>query len=266
MTRTHFSRRIALGALTIGAVAAVGIAGAPSALAAVHQDLPQVSAQQQRAAVSAASTPGARALLTTATRDAATRRHTAMPHTPATIGTHGTPVYALSASFVRGQSETVGQLWYVATSASTGAGPMTLFTAPDKTGAWQAVNVASGNTEARMAAAAHGGSLLLEPQVNAWYAVTADRIKPLNSAAKKVVGPAAVSVASYQHIVQSRYADKQSGSAYAKRGTAGGFSASATTPGGATQGGMSGHGIGLVAGGVLVAGAAGLGLKRRRRA
>lgn len=117
-----------------------------------------------------------------------------------------------------------------------------------------------------MAAAADGGSLLIEPQVNAWYAVSGDRVKPLNAAAKKVVGPAAVSVASYQQVVQSRYADKQSGSAYAKRGTAGGFSASATTPSGSTQGGVSGHGIGIAAGGVLVVGAAGFGLKRRRRA
>ncbi len=263
---TGKSSRITLGTLTFGAMVAVGVAGAPNAVAATGQDMPHVSAQQQRAAVAAASSPGARALLATATRDAATRRHTAMPHAAATIGTQGTPVYALSASFVRGQSETVGQLWYVATSASTGAGPMTLFTAPDKTGTWQAVNVASGNTEARMAAAAHGGSLLLELQVDAWYAVSGGRVKPLNAAATEVVGKAPVSVAAYQHIVHSRYADKQAGSAYAKRGTAGGFSASATTPGGATRGGVSGHGIGIAAGGVLVAGAAGLGIKRRRRA
>lgn len=266
MDRKHLSRGLAVGTVITGALAVSSVVGASSASAATHQDLPHVSAQQQRAAVSAASSPGAQALLKTATRDAATRRHTTLAKTPPKIGTQGTPVYALSKSFVDGESETVGQLWYVATSATTGAGAMTLFTAPDKSGTWQAVNVASGNTEARMATAAHGASLLIEPQVNAWYAVSADRVRPLNDAATKVVGKAPVSVASYQDIVRSRYADKQSGSAYAKRGTAGGFSASATTPGGATLGGMPGHGIGIAAGGVLVACAAGLGLRRRRRA
>lgn len=266
MTRKHFARRIALGTLITGAVVAGAAVAAPTAFAADQHDLRNLSALQERAAVSAADTPGARALLTTATRDAATRRHTAVPRTPAKIGTSGTPVYALSASFVRGQSETVGQLWYVATSASTGTGAMTLFTVPDKTGKWQAVNVASGNTEARMAAAAHGGSLLVEPQVNAWYAVTADRVKPLNAAAKQVVGSAPVSVGAYQQVVHARYADKQAGSAYAKRGTAGGFSASATAPGADTHRGMSSGGVGFAAAGVLVAGAAGLGLKLRRRA
>lgn len=265
MTRTHFTRSLAFGLLFTGAVTAGAVVAAPNAFAATHHDLPRVSAAQQRAAVSAASTPGARALLTTATRDAATRRHAAMPRASARIGTQGTPVYALSASFVRGQSEIAGQLWYVATSASTGAGPMTVFTAPDKTGTWKAVNVATGNTEARMAAAAQGSSLLIEPQVNAWYAVSADRVAPLNAEARKVVGKAPVSVTSYQRIVRSRYADKQAGSAYAKHGTAGGFSASTTTPGVSPHSGTVSSGVGFAAAGVLVAGAAGVGLKRRRR-
>lgn len=262
MTRKNLSRHVAFGALVVGTVTAGAVVVAPVAFATTHPDLPRVSAAQQHAAVSAATSPGARALLTTATRDAATRRHTALPQTPTTVGTRGTPVYALSASFVRGQSETVGQLWYVATSATTSAGAMTVFTAPDKAGAWKAVNVASGNTEARMAAAAHGRALLLEPQVNAWYAVSADQVAPLNAEARQVVGKTPVSVASYQGIVHSRYADKQSGSTYEKRGTAGGFSASITTPGGASHDGAVGRNLGIAAGGVLVAGAAGL---RRRR-
>lgn len=266
MTRKHVTRRLTAGSVLAGALVAGAVVCAPSAFAASQHDLRPVSAQQQRGAVAAASSPGARALLRTATRDAAARRHTAMPQAPARIGTQGTPVYALSASFVRGRSDTVGQLWYVATSATTGAGPMTLFAAPDETGKWTAVNVASGDTEARMAAAAHGASLLIEPQVNAWYAVSADRVRPLNAAARKVVGSGPVPVASYQHIVERRYADKQAGSAYEKRGTAGGFSASTTTPGGATHSGMPGHGLGIAVGGVLVAGVAGLGLQRRRRA
>ncbi|WP_446666822.1 hypothetical protein [Flexivirga sp. B27] len=261
---THPTRRFTIGTIAAGTVLAATVAGAPTASAAEGGSLPHLSAAQERAAVSAAAAPGAKALLQTATRNAAARQHLKLTRTPAKLGTHGTPVYALSASFVRGTSETPGQLWYVATSATTGAGKMTLFTAPDKTGKWRAVNVASGNTEARMAAAADGASVLVEPQVGAWYAVAADRVRPLNKAATQVVGSAPVSVADYQQLVHDRYADKQAGSAYDKRGTAGGFSASATSPGADTHRGIPIGGVGFAAAGLLVVGAAGVGLKRRR--
>lgn len=265
MTRTQLTRRLTLGTIVAGAVAAAAVASAPDALATTGHAIPHLSATQQHAAMSAASSPGARALVATATRSAAQRRHIAVPHSPAKIGSNGTPVFALSADFVRERSDTAGRLWYVATPVSTGAGAMTLFTARDKAGDWQAVNVATGNTEATMAAAAHGASLLVEPQVDAWYAVAHDRVRPLNKAARQVVGKGSISVDAYQHIVHARYADKQAGSRYAERGTAGGFSASAVEPGRASHGGMTSDAAGFAAAGALVLGAAGVGLKRRRR-
>lgn len=77
------------------------------------------------------------------------------------------PVYALSADFVSTGAGDVGTLWYVATPATKGTDKLTVFTAPDQAGAWHPVNVATGNTEATMAAAARGAKLLIEPQIGA---------------------------------------------------------------------------------------------------
>ncbi|WBQ02074.1 hypothetical protein [Kribbella sp. CA-293567] len=138
------------------------------------------------------------------------------------------PVYALSADFVRTGSGDVGTLWYVATPATKGSTKLTVFTAPDQAGAWHPVNVATGNTEATMAAAARGGKLLTEPQIGAWYAVNGSTLRALNPEATKAVGSNPVSLAAYRQQVSSRYADKQADSAYAKNGTAGGYNESAT--------------------------------------
>lgn len=262
MTARNTIGRWALGTALTATFAAAAVAGAPAASAATHHAVPRLTVHQEDAAVAAATSSDARELLATATRGAAGRHHTAVPRTAPRVSTEGAPVYALSAAFVRGDSSNVGQLWYVATTATTGAGAMTIFTAPDSSGHWHAVNVASGNTEARMAAAAHGAALLVEPAVNAWYAVSGTTIRPLNAAARDVVGKAPVTVAAYQRIVHSRYADKQANSRYAKEGMAGGFAA---TAGGATSSnGVDGGQLGLAAGGVLAAGAVGLRLKRRR--
>jgi hypothetical protein len=138
------------------------------------------------------------------------------------------PVYALSADFVRSGAGDVGTLWYVATPAAKGTAKLTVFTAPDQAGAWHPVNVASGNTEATMAAAARGAKLLTEPQIGAWYAVTGSTLRALNAEATKAVGSNPISLTAYRQQVSGRYADKQAGSAYAKNGTAGGYSESAT--------------------------------------
>lgn len=138
------------------------------------------------------------------------------------------PVYALSADFVRTGAGDVGTLWYVATPAAKGNTLLTLFTAPDQAGAWHPVNVATGNTEAKMAAAAHGAKLLTEPQIGAWYAVAGSSLRALNPEATKAIGSTPISLTAYKQQVSSRYADKQAGSTYAKDGKAGGYDATAT--------------------------------------
>ena len=91
------------------------------------------------------------------------------------------------------------------------------------TGTWQPVNVASGNTEARMSTAARGALVFTEPQIGAWYALTGTQIRPLNPAATKSIGTAPITVAAYQDLVSSRYSDKLPGTHYSDQGTAGGY-------------------------------------------
>jgi hypothetical protein len=139
------------------------------------------------------------------------------------------PVYALSADFVRTGAGDVGTLWYVATPATKGADKLTVFTAPDQAGAWHPVNVATGNTEATMAAAARGAKLLTEPQIGAWYAVTGSTLRALNLEATKAIGSAPIALTAYRQQVSNRYQDKQAGSTYAKNGTAGGYDVAAAS-------------------------------------
>jgi hypothetical protein len=156
-----------------------------------------------------------------------------LPQAAAKTGTvvqqDAVPVYALNPDFVAGKSGDVTSLWYVATSASKGGAAMTVYTAPDRSGAWQAVNVASGNTESRMAGAAKGAKLFTEPQIGAWYALSGDRIRALNQSATEAIGNQPITVAAYQDKVTTRYADKQPGSAYDANGTAGGYDVNAAT-------------------------------------
>ncbi|GAB3830775.1 hypothetical protein [Kribbella italica] len=156
-----------------------------------------------------------------------------LPQTAAKAGTvvqqDAVPVYALNPEFVAGKSADVASLWYVATSASKGGAAMTVYTAPDAAGTWQAVNVASGNTESKMAGAAKGAKLFTEPQIGAWYALSGDRVRALNPSATEAIGAQPISVAAYQEKVTSRYGDKQAGSAYHANGTAGGYDVNAAT-------------------------------------
>jgi hypothetical protein len=132
-------------------------------------------------------------------------------------------VYALNPDFVRSKSTDVGTLWYVATKATKGTAVMTIYTAPDKAGAWQPVNIASGDTEAKMAAAARGAKVLTEPQIGAWYAVSGNQIRALDTDATKAIGSKPISLTAYRQQVATRYADKLPGSTYAANGTAGGY-------------------------------------------
>ncbi|SEB92928.1 hypothetical protein SAMN04489745_1623 [Arthrobacter woluwensis] len=184
------------------------------------------------------------------------------------------PVFALNPDFVRGASQDAGKLWYVAFTADQGAAHQTLFTAPDASGAWKPVNVASGDTEQRMAALAKGGELLFEPQIGAWYAVSGHQVRALSHSAVESIGTAPMSLTAYQHKVASSYGDKLPGSTYDRGGAAGGFDAkgsvgvsslgSAAPEGGAAA--TSGDQAALAAGGTAAALAgAGVGLVMMRR-
>ncbi|MFD7161644.1 hypothetical protein ACFV9C_44165 [Kribbella sp. NPDC059898] len=143
----------------------------------------------------------------------------------ATVAQDTHPIYALNPAFVRDASAPVATFWYAATSASAGGRPATVYTTPDDHGTWQAVNVASGNTESRMVAAAHGATVFTEPQLGAWYALTATEVRPLNSSAVKSIGSKPIGIAAYNDLVSHRYSDKLPGSKYNDQGVAGGYDA-----------------------------------------
>ncbi|MEV4264379.1 hypothetical protein [Kribbella sp. NPDC049584] len=146
----------------------------------------------------------------------------------ASVGSDSHAVYALNPAFVRDASAPVATFWYAATAASKGGQALTVFTAPDSSGVWQPVNVASGNTESRMAAAADGALLFTEPQIGAWYALTAGQIRPLNPSAVKSIGAKPITVTAYQELVSHRYSDKLPGSTYNESGMAGGYDTAAS--------------------------------------
>jgi len=184
------------------------------------------------------------------------------------IAARGVAVYGLSPDFVGGRSHTPGRLWYVATRASLDGTVVTVDTAREH-GRWSAVNVATGDTEARMAHRVGRGVLLVEPQVDAWYAVRGGLVRPLNAAARHVIGAGSVPIARYQRIVAHRYADKQAGSAYDHAGAAGGYDdASSVVPAPRSTRSRSVLTADTWMGGGVAAAAAGAGvmLVRRRQA
>ena len=142
----------------------------------------------------------------------------------AKVGQDAHPIYALNPAFVRDASAPVATFWYAATTATSGGRTLTVFTIPDDHGSWQAVNVASGNSEARMTTAAGSALVFTEPQVHGWYALTATQVRPLNASAVKAIGAKPISVAAYQDLVSHRYSDKLPGSTYNDLGMAGGYS------------------------------------------
>ncbi|WP_405067433.1 hypothetical protein OG558_38410 [Kribbella sp. NBC_01510] len=212
--------------LRSAAVLAVGLGLLMTFAGGANAATPQpVSATELSKATTAAQSPTALRLLgrlaTTSSAKTAGKL-TVAPDTHA--------IYALNPAFVRDASAPVATFWYAATAATQGNQSLTVFTALDAaTGTWQPVNVASGNTEARMSTAARGALVFTEPQIGAWYALTGTRIRPLNPAAAKSIGTAPITVAAYQDLVATRYSDKLPGTHYSDQGTAGGYDV-ATAP------------------------------------
>ena len=126
-----------------------------------------VSAPELSKATTAAKSPTALRLLGKLATTSSAKTAKATGKLTVAPDTHG--VYALNPAFVRDASAPVATFWYAANTATTGDQSLTVFTAPDPTtGTWQPVNVASGNTEARMTTAARGALVFTEPQIGAW--------------------------------------------------------------------------------------------------
>jgi hypothetical protein len=201
-------------------------------------------------------------------RDGALRPSAAAPHAEgATV-----PVFVLSADFVRGEDDApVARLAYTATKAVSSDGQVASVWSARVHGHWKTVNIATGDDETRFAAKgarkAAGGTVFTEPQIDAWYVRHGNRILPLDEDARAAVGKRGVSVGAYYERVHAAYADKLPGTAYARKGMAGGFGPYGDPPQAAAQG-PGGPGDAALAGGVAAAAAtvgAGWFLRRRRR-
>ncbi|WP_372406825.1 hypothetical protein [Streptomyces luteireticuli] len=138
------------------------------------------------------------------------------------------PVYELSPEFVAGKKDApVAASDYLASKAVSADGRKASVWTAATGGSWKVVNIASGDDETRYAAEGAkklaGGTVFREPQINAWYVQRGDRVLPLNSDAERAVGKQGTTLDAYRERVHKAYGDKLPGSAYAKKGAAGGY-------------------------------------------
>ena len=229
-------RSTAIRALGAGvlAAAALGLAATTASAAAPGTTAPQPYTAAQVSAGRAAATGGSTIAVLGKyfahdPEHGAARAARTGQTSPRVTGASIT-VNTLNAAFVAGKSGApVARPSYVATDVVSATGQTaTVQTAALKTAgtatSWQVVDIASGTDETDYAAKAHGdGTVFREPQVNAWYVLRGGHVLPLNTEARAVVGGSGASVAAYYRHVHSAYGDKLPGSAYDKKGEAGGF-------------------------------------------
>lgn len=219
-------------ALATGALATALIGLAPYAAVAAPVPAPQTPA---RASLSAAhDAAAAPATLETLARFFAAegKRDGARAAAPGAVRPHiegaAVPVYTLSPDFVRGTAHApVARLEFLASKAVAADGRTASVWTVRQGRTWKVVNIASGDDETRWtatgAARDRAGTVFHEPQIDAWYLQRGDRIEPLDADARKAVGAHGTTVAAYRKRVAKAYGDKLPGSAYDKRGEAGGY-------------------------------------------
>ncbi|QKG19861.1 hypothetical protein [Actinomadura verrucosospora] len=239
---------LALGGAFVVAAAAPAHAASPSPVPAPP---PAADVAAARQAAAAASPTLARFFAGRGKTDkvsAAAVRQAAPRLTGATV-----PVYDLNPGFVTGASGTVARLAFLATEAVSADGQHASVWTVKKDGAWRLANIASGADEETYTRS--GGTVFREPQVNAWYALRDGRVRPLNAEARQMTGAPSVSLAAYQRAVRKRYGDRLPGSAYDRRGMAGGYAP-------AHKGGSGGSPVPVVLGGLVLAAGGGLAVRR----
>ncbi|MFE2374746.1 hypothetical protein [Streptomyces sp. NPDC059398] len=265
---TDLMKKIATTTVT---VAALALAGASAAQA----DTTPHTAQTLRSAhTTAASRAGLESVARFFAHYGNTTAAAAGPHIEGSAVT----VNGLNPDFVKGHANAPVALPEFTASKAVAADGKTasVWTAQTPDG-WKVVNIASGSEEtdyaAKGAEAAPGGTVFQEPQINGWYVLSGGRVLPLNQEARKSVGSAeGVTVAAYQKLVHRRYADKLPGSAYDRKGMAGGFGTkaapvTATTHQHSSVAAQSGPGtpgtLALAGAGALLVIAGGYGVRRR---
>lgn len=227
------SRRNAARAAAAGALTAALLGLAPLAHAAPPARPAPPPAAGVTEARDAATAPGT---LTTLSRffarDGALTTADARPRIEgATV-----PVYTLAPEFVAGEDgAAIASFDFLASAAVAADGQKaSVWTARTGDG-WKVVNIATGDDETRYAAEGartlEGGTVFREPQINAWYVQRGEKVLPLDEDAVRAVGRQGTTVDAYRTRVHQAYGDKLPGSAYAKKGTAGGFEETARNSG-----------------------------------
>ncbi|MFB7377440.1 hypothetical protein ACFC6U_08875 [Kitasatospora purpeofusca] len=180
------------------------------------------------------------------------------------------PVYLLDADFVSGApGAPVARAEFTASKVVAADGRIASVWTVKQNGGWRVVNIATGGDEgdyAARAAAGGGGTAFREPQINAWYVLRDGRVLPLDDEARRSVGEAGVSLASYQGLVRQRYGDKLPGSAYDRAGKGGGYEPGAQQAAGTPANGGSALPAVTAVAALGVTALAGAGLALRRRA
>ncbi|MGA4952242.1 hypothetical protein [Streptomyces lydicamycinicus] len=237
--------RTTLRVVATGAFATTLLGLAPQTAVAAPVPTPQAPARASVAAAhEAAAAPAtldtlARFFAADRKRGGAPAMAPAAPGAPRIEG--GTvPVYLLSPDFVRGRTAApVARLEFLASKAVAADGRTASVWTVRQGAAWKVVNIADGDDETRYTAAgaarAKGGTVFHEPQIDAWYVQRGDRIEPLDADARKAVGAHGTTVAAYRKRVAKAYGDKLPGSAYDRRGEAGGYGPEAAAGGEETR-------------------------------
>lgn len=259
--------RLAAGALSVGlGVSAIFIGG--TAMAATP------SPSDAAAAAKVASQPAARQRLASFFVHLDEHQHGKLTNQAASkaaenakapsVDATARPVYSLNPAFVTSQANApVATFAYMAVGAGSASGQHASVWLTKGGSSWTVMNIISGSDEAYYPGRAAGGTVFTEPQIHAWYRLANGRVTGLNDTALASVGKSGVSVAAYQRLVHTRYADKLPGSPYAKSGRLGGYSPSTGAHGRRPDGGSPVL-LALGTGGALVA-AAGVAVATRRR-
>ncbi|MHA4778152.1 hypothetical protein L1085_027160 [Streptomyces sp. MSC1_001] len=212
------ARATAAGLLTTAALVLLG--ALPEAAAA--EGPPPAPTPEQ-----AASAPGTLDTLSRFfARDGAVARSAAAPR----VEGGSVPVRVLSPDFVAGKAGApVARVEFRASRAVSSDGQKASLWTVRGTDGWRVVNIATGDDEIRYAEQGGrllpGGLVFREPQIDAWYVQKGAKVLPLDEDAVRAVGRNGTSLTAYRERVGRAYGDKLPGSAYARRGAAGGYDA-----------------------------------------
>ncbi|MFJ7127178.1 hypothetical protein [Streptomyces sp. NPDC098101] len=225
MTTTR-ARATAAGLLTAAALVALGTLPAAAAEALPPAPTPERAASAPGTldtlsrffASDGAGAPAAAARAEGTSRAAGTPR----------IEGASVPVRILSPDFVAGKAGApVARVEFRASLAVAPDGRKASLWTVEGADGWQVVNIATGDDEIRYAERGGrllpGGLVFREPQIDAWYVQKGAKVLPLDEDAVRAVGKNGTSLAAYRERVARAYGDKLPGSAYAKKGAAGGY-------------------------------------------